>query len=67
MYSEKVITVIKTVSYEAQIYEELRNLRESKCNQSTTNYDEIKNVPQVSEVGSLVENETQIHHLGRKD
>ena len=43
------------------------HLREGEGNQSSTNHYEVQNVPQVSEVGALVEKQAQDHHLEEKE
>ncbi len=39
------------------------HLREGEGHQSTTNHYKVQNVPQVAEVGALVEKQAQHHHL----
>lgn len=42
-----------------------QNLRKCKSHQRPTDHYEVQNVPQVSEVGSRVEQQTQVHHLNQ--
>lgn len=39
------------------------NLREGEGHQSTTNHYKVQDVPQVTEIGALVQHQAQIHHL----
>ena len=39
------------------------HLREGEGHQSTTNHYKVQNVPQVAEVGALVEKQAEHHHL----
>ena len=39
------------------------NLREGEGHQSTTNHYKVQDVPQVTEIGSLMQNQTKVHHL----
>lgn len=38
-------------------------LRESKCHQGSTDNNEVQNIPQVPEVGSRVQQQSQVYHL----
>lgn len=40
-----------------------RDLREGKGHQGPTDHYEVKNVPEVAEVGTLVQDEPQVNHL----
>lgn len=45
-----------------------RDLREGKGHQGPTDHYEVQNVPEVAEVGTLVQDEPQVDHLrGRRD
>lgn len=44
----------------------LKYLRECECHQSSTDHNEVQNIPQVSEVRAGVQQQAQIHHLGKK-
>lgn len=42
------------------------DLREGKGHQGPTDHYEVENVPEVTEVGTLVQDEPQVDHLRRK-
>lgn len=51
-----------------QVKTSRRDLREGKGHQGPTDHYEVENVPEVSEVGTLVQDEPQVNHLwGRRD
>lgn len=51
-----------------QVKASRRDLREGKGHQGPTDHYEVENVPEVSEVGTLVQDEPQVNHLwGRRD
>ena len=43
--------------------QESRNLREGEGHQSTTNHYKVQDVPQVTEVGTLMQDQPKVHHL----